>query len=105
MNKNKELLLTQVEGKPKEEVRRILRKNYGLCWDNNTTNKEWYAQVFTYRNANDLQEELDFFLWIINFFAPIFDFCFQTEDTVYLGCICPCGYKQTVLYYSLTSDL
>lgn len=104
MNKNIDSLLAQIDGKTEEEIREILKRDYKISWDDNTPCKNWYAKVFTYCKVDDLQEELNFFLWLINFFAPIFHFCFQEEDTVFLGCICPCSKKQTILYYTLTRN-
>ncbi|WP_099466887.1 hypothetical protein [Konateibacter massiliensis] len=100
---NKEQLLAQIDGRSENEIRQILQDNYNISWEYyDRTRKFWYARVFTYNSARQLQEELDFFLWLVNYFAPIFNFCFQEEDTVFLGCTCPCGYKQTILYYSIT---
>ena len=63
--------------------------------------KAWYAQVFTYCSTSELENELNFFLFLINLFSQIFGFCFNQENTVFLGCVCPCGHKQIVLYYTI----
>lgn len=100
---NKDQLLTLTEGKTENEIKQILADNYGIHWDfYDRQCKLWFAKVFTYCHPSHLEEELNFFLWLVNFFAPLFGFSFQEEDTVFLGCICPGGQKQTILYYSLT---
>jgi len=116
MAKN-EALLQSLEGKTDDEKKAILRENYKMYYDmfegarktfNNNLEepfKFWYAQVFDYCNAYELQEELDFFFFLVNLFALIFGFCFKLEDTVYLGCTCPCGRNQVILYYSISFDL
>ncbi|WP_310604249.1 hypothetical protein [Anaerosporobacter sp.] len=102
---NKEALLELLDGASEEEVLQVLKDNYNISWDfRNGTCKSWYAKVFTYCNADQLEDQLNFFLWLVNFFAPIFHVCFKEEDTVFLGCSCPCGRKQVVLYYSLTRN-
>lgn len=99
----KEILLKEIQTKSDEEIKEILSNEYHISWEpGNKACKSWYAQVFTYCFADELQEELNFFLWLINYFAPRYHVCFQPEETVFLGCICPCGQKQTVLYYTLT---
>lgn len=99
----REDLLTLIKGKSNAEVKEILLDKYGLSWDYyDGTCKSWYAKVFTYCNTEHFEEELNFFLWLVNFFAHLFHVCFQEEDTIFLGCICPCGQKQTILYYSIT---
>lgn len=101
---NKDELLALIAGKTDEQIRKILEDNYKISWLIDGGNrKHWYAQVFTYSNGEQLQEELNFFLWLVNFFSGLFHFCFEEEDTVFLGCVCPCGKKQTILYYSLTA--
>ena len=101
---NKQELLILIDGKTDKEIKQILQSNYNISWENHCgTCKSWYAKVFTYCSSNQLEEELNFFLWLINFFAPLFHVCFHVEDTVLLGSNL-CGRKQTILYYSLTRD-
>lgn len=98
-------LLALIDGKTDEEVKQILQDNYNINWEpNEGTCKSWHAKVFTYCRSHELEEELNFFLWLVNFFAHLFHICFHVEETVFLGCICPCGHKQTILYYSITRD-
>lgn len=109
-----EALLNSLEGKTDDEKRAILREHYKMYYDmfegaRNLFNDEdpckfWYAQAFDYCNASELQEELDFFFFLINLFALIFGFCFNHENTVYLGCTCPCGRNQVILYYTISFD-
>ena len=105
----KEALLNSLEDKTDEEKKQILSRRYKLNWDKPEKTckprkpcKLWYAKVFTYCNTSDLEDELDFFLFLVNTFGYLWHICFKHEDTVFLGCICPCGQKQTVLYYSIT---
>ncbi len=110
---NKEALSKLLEGKPDDEKRALLRENYKTYYDkfegyriaSNGNQGEscgfFGAQVFEYCTANDLQEELDFFFFLVNLFAGIFGFCFTHEDTVYLGCTCPCWRNQVILYFSI----
>mgnify|MGYP007081454264 CR=1 FL=1 len=102
----KEEVLNSIEGKSDDEKIEILRKKFRIDWDiprydDHRPCKTWYAQVFTYCNTNELEGELNFFLFLINLFGQIFGFCFNQESTVFLGCVCPCGNKQIILYYSL----
>ena len=102
----KEEVLRSLEGKSDYEKLELLRKNFNIDWDmprcgERRSCKTWYAQVFTYCSTSELEEELNFFLFLINLFGRIFGFCFNHESTVYLGCICPCGNKQTILYYTI----
>jgi hypothetical protein len=93
---NKDELLERTNGKTDEEIKQILQDEYNINWDPYGRCKSWYAKVFTYCNSDQLEEELLFFLWVIHFFSSLFQVCFQQEDTVFLGCICPCGHKQTM---------
>ena len=114
--RNNEALLQSLEGKTDDEKRAILRKNYknhynrfeGCCKTFYENNKQpckfWWAQVFDYCNSSELQSELDCFFFLINLFAHLFGFCFNLENTVYLGCTCPCGRNQVILYYSISFD-
>ena len=102
----KEEVLRSLEGKSDYEKLELLRKNLNIDWDmprcgEHRSCKTWYAQVFTYCSTSELEKELNFFLFLINLFGRIFGFCFNHESTVYLGCICPCGNKQTILYYTI----
>lgn len=100
---DKEQLLTLIEGKTDSEVRDILEKNYGISWNLfDRSCKSWYAKVFTYCNTEQLERELNFFLWLVNIFSPLFHVCFQEEETVFIGSTCHCGTKKVILYYSLT---
>ncbi|WP_313530016.1 hypothetical protein [Anaerotignum sp.] len=103
MTKREEFLLTSLEEKTDEEKKAFLANKYNLNW-NRTEGpcKIWLAKVFTYCTAHELEEELNFFLFIVNRFGYLWDICFNQEDTVFLGCTCPCGNKQTILYYSIT---
>lgn len=98
----KEELLKQLEGKTDEQIKQFLEDNFEIDWRiSKGSCKTWYAKVFTYCNSYELEEQLNFFLFLINFFGYIWKICFNEEDTVFLGCTCPCGKKQTILYYSI----
>ena len=102
----KEDVLRDIEGKSDDEIMEILRKNFNIDWDiprccDQRPCKNWYAQVFTYCSTRELERELNFFLFLINLFGHIFGFCFNQESTVFLGCTCPCGNKQIILYYTI----
>ncbi|WP_243140806.1 hypothetical protein [Candidatus Galacturonibacter soehngenii] len=100
---DKQQLLTLIEGKSDTEIKEILDKNFGITWDRfDRSCKSWYAKVFTYCNAEQLERELNYFLWLVNLFAPLFHVYFQEEETVFVGCSCHCGTKKLILYYSLT---
>lgn len=106
MEELKEEVLKSIEGKSDDEKIEILRKKYNINWDiprygDYRPCKTWYAQVFTYCSTRELERELNFFLFLVNLFGHLFGFCFNEERTVYLGCVCPCGNKQIILYYSL----
>lgn len=112
MLKDNETLLKYLEGKTDDEKREILIKNYKTYYDmfvgpRNTFNPEcsckfWYAQVFDYCHESELQAQLDFFFFLVNLFAHFFGFCFNHEETVYLGCTCPCWRNQVILYYTIS---
>ncbi|PJJ30871.1 hypothetical protein [Lacrimispora celerecrescens] len=102
----KEEVLGSIEGKSDDEKREMLRRRFNLDWDipsccDRRPCKMWYAQVFTYCSTIELERELNFFLFLINLFGQIFGFCFNQESTVFLGCTCPCGNKQIILYYTI----
>lgn len=102
---DKEAILKQLEGKSDQEKIQMLQDEIGVNLQlqfPNSPCKVWYAQVFTYCHTSDLQYELNGFLFILNLLASILGFCFKPEDTVYLGCDCACGYKQVILYYSIS---
>jgi hypothetical protein len=124
-----EELLCSLEGKTDDEIRSILNRRFKLNWDEpekscqpNETEKSsqpvetgksckpnkpcklWYAKVFTYCDPHSLEDKLNFFLFLVNTFGYLWHICFTPEDTIFLGCICPCGEKQTILYYSITVD-
>lgn len=103
---NKEEIKGQFEGKTEEESLKILAEKYNISWPSQPTScKLWYSKVFTYCSSSQLEYELNDFLWFINFIVvPITKSCFNEEDTVFLGCTCPCGKKQTVVYFSLSHD-
>lgn len=99
----KDALLKELEGLTDEEIKVVLAEKYGLDWVfYNRTCKAWYAKVFTYCRNEELQEQLDFFFFLVNLYAHLFGFCFNEEDTVFLGCTCPCGKKQAILYYTIS---
>lgn len=102
----KESLLKSLQEKTDEEKRKILSHRYNLNWDKPEKTckpcKLWFAKVFTYCNPSELEDQLDFFLFLVNTFGYLWHICFNQEDTVFLGCTCPCGQKQTILYYSIT---
>lgn len=101
----KDILLKELEGMTDEEKKVLLADRYGLDWRfHGETCKNWYAKVFTYCSAEELQEQLDFFFLLVNILASLFNFCFKEEDTVFLGCTCPCGKKQTILYYTISDQ-
>lgn len=104
----KEEVLNSMDGRTDDEKREILRNKYKVDWDilrygDNSRGpcKVWYAKVFTYCNSYELELELNFFLFLVNFFGYLWNFCFNEEDTVSLGCTCSCGNKQIILYYSI----
>ena len=102
MYKNELLML--IDGKTEKEIKQILQDKYNISWEHHCgTCKSWYAKVFTYCNSCQLEEELNFFLWLVNYFATLFHVCFHVEETVLLGSNF-CGRKQTILYYSITRD-
>ncbi len=95
-------VLKSLEGKTDAEKKEILAKEYNLDWaDPVGPCKSWYARVFNYCNPNDLESEINFFLFLVNTFGYLWNICFNQESTIFLGCICPCGSKQTILYYSI----
>ena len=100
---NKEAITKQFDGLTEEEALRVLADEYGIAWPpHDTSCKLWFAHVFNYCRASELQEELDDFLWFINFIVvPFTQSCFNQEDTVFQGCTCTCGRKQTILYFTL----
>lgn len=103
----KEDVLKSIEGKSDVEKMEFLRKKFNIDWDiprccERRPCKTWYAQVFSYCSASELERELNFFLFLINLFGHIFGFCFNEESTVFLGCTCHCGNKQVILYYTIT---
>lgn len=103
MTNKAELLLTSLKGKTDEEKREILASKYNLNWSwAEGPCKIWLARVFTYCTADELEDELDFFFFLVNKFGYLWHICFNHEDTVFLGCTCPCGNKQTILYYTIT---
>lgn len=98
-------LLRTLAGRSDDEKRDYLERNFNLYWGRqNGSCKVWYAKVFTYCNPNELEEQLNFFLFLVNVFGYLWNICFHEEDTVYLGCIPPCGFNQTILYYSITFE-
>lgn len=109
-----EEFLQSLEGKTADEKREMLRENFRMYFDmfersriafnEEGSCKFWYAQVFDYCNSSELQSQLDFFFFLINLFALLFGFCFNLENTVYLGCTCPCGRNQAILYYSISFE-
>ena len=111
---NYEILSQHLDGKTDDEKRAILKEHYKMYYDmfeearrtfrDDEPCKFWYAQVFDYCNAYELQAQLDFFFFLVNLFSYLFDFCFNLENTVYLGCTCPCGRNQVILYYSISFD-
>ncbi|WMI81831.1 hypothetical protein [Anaerotignum sp. MB30-C6] len=103
MTKRQELLLNSLQDKTDDEKREILAREYNLNWDcPEGPCKLWFAKVFTYCNTDEFEDELDFFFFLVNIFGYLWHICFNHEDTVFLGCTCPCGNKQTILYYSIT---
>lgn len=107
----KDALLRSLQDKTDDEKRQILSRRFNLNWGKpEKTSKAskpckfWYAKVFTYCDPDDLEEELNFFLFIVNVFGYLWHICFNQESTIFLGCIGPCGQKQTVLYYSITDN-
>ena len=101
--KEKEEFLNLLKGKSDEEMKEIISDKFNLYLDMpEGPCKAWYAKIFTYCSTDDFEDELNFFLFIINRFGYLWHICFSPEQTVFLGCTCPCGNKQTILYYSLT---
>lgn len=99
----KELVLRTLQNKTDDEKREILARKYNLNWDLTDGNcRLWFAKVFTYCTAEELEEELNFFLFIVSILACLLNVCFHEEDTIYLGCTCPCSNKQLILYYSIS---
>ena len=104
---SKEKIKRQFEEKTEEESLKILAEQYNISWTSRSTSgKLWFAEVFTYCSNSQLEEQLNNFLWFINFIVvPITNSCFNEEATVFLGCTCPCGHKQTVLYFTLSPNV
>ncbi|WP_352399324.1 hypothetical protein [Anaerotignum sp.] len=103
MTKKEELLLTSLQGKTGEEKKEFLANKYNLNWNiNEGPCKIWFAKVFTYCTADELEDELNFFLFLVNRYGYLWNICFHQEATIFLGCTFPCGTKQTILYYSIT---
>lgn len=100
-------LLKSLEGKTDEQKKERLAKIFGeeldILQQENGPCTAWFAQVFSYNTESELQNDLDIFFAIINLLAFLFNLTFEQEDTVFLGCTCPCGVKQLILYCSLTS--
>lgn len=107
---NNKAVLNSLEGKTNDEKKEILRETFPTYYEmfeaylfkDECPCKFWFANVFDYCHADELQHELDFFFFIINLFAQVFGFCFNYEDTVYLGCACPCGKNQVILYFTIS---
>ena len=100
----KERILKQLEESTDEQKKQLLQDELGVSWVlEDGPCKLWFAQVFTYCHSCELQAELNFFFFLVNLLAPYFNVCFQHEDTVSLDCNCPCGNKEVILYYSVTS--
>lgn len=98
----KEIALRSLENKTDEEKLEILANKYNLNWSiPNGSCRIWFAKVFTYCTAEELEEELNLFLFLVSILACILNLCFREEDTVFLGCTRPCGCKQAILYYSI----
>jgi hypothetical protein len=99
----REDVLRILNGKTDEEKLRYISENFNLNWDfTQGPCKIWQAKVFTYCTTNEFEDKLDFFLFLVNLVGFLLGVCFQEEDTVFLGCVGPCGLKQTILYYSIT---
>lgn len=103
---NRDEVTLQFEGKTDAEAIAMLDAQYNISIPTlRTTCKYWFANVFTYCSASDLEDQLNDYLWFINFIVLRFTkSCFNQEDTVSLGCVCPCGNKQTILYFTLTPN-
>ncbi|MEA4972457.1 hypothetical protein SDC9_90793 [bioreactor metagenome] len=98
----KEIALRSLQNKTDEEKLEILANKYNLNWSIPDGDcKIWFAKVFTYCTADELEDEINFFLFLVSILACILNLCFREEDTVFLGCTCPRGSKQAILYYSL----
>ena len=108
MMANLDDLLLQLEGKSDEEIVDILKQEYGVrrppTPEPERNCKKWYAKVFTYYRNDQLQSLITDFLNDINTNNEFINVFFKPEDTVFLGCTCQCGRKQTILYYTLTRD-
>ncbi|KXL53471.1 hypothetical protein CLNEO_06970 [Anaerotignum neopropionicum] len=101
----KEDVLRTLDGKTVEEKLIYISQNFNLNWDfTQGPCKIWQAKVFTYCTTNEFEYQLDFFLFLVNLLGFLLGVCFQEEDTVFLGCVGPCGLKQTILYYSITFE-
>ncbi len=101
---SREEVRKQFDGITEEESLKILAEQYHISWTpHQTTCKYWFAEVFTYCNSNQLEYQLNDFLWFINFIVvPLTRSCFKEEDIVSLGSTGTCGHKQTVLFFTLT---
>ena len=101
---SREEVRKQFEGATEEESLKILAEQYHISWTpHQTACKFWFAEVFTYCNSNQLEYQLNDFLWFINFIVvPLTRSCFKEEDLVCLGCTSTCGHKQAVLFFTLT---
>ncbi|WP_352400858.1 hypothetical protein [Anaerotignum sp.] len=103
MTKKEELLLKALDGKTDEEKKEYLEKEYNLRWNfAEGPFKFWQAKLFTYCFQDEFEDELNWFLFLYSLAAIIYGFCFEPEEPTFLGCTCPCGNKQTLVYYSIT---
>lgn len=80
----KEEVLETIKGKSSDEIMDILKNKFNLNLDissflDNRPCKAWYAQVFTYCSTSELENELNFFLFLINLFSQIFGFCLTEQ--------------------------
>lgn len=103
MTKKEELLNLLLE-KSDEEKKEIIAEKFKLYWDmpEGGPCKAWYAKIFTYCSTDEFEDELNFFLFVVNTFGHLWHICFTPEKTVSLGCTGSCGNKQTILYYTIT---
>ena len=99
----KDIILGKLQGKTQAEKRQIVQEELGMCLEfPNGICKAWFAEVFMFCNGPDFQQQLNDFLCCVNYLAPLIGVCFKPESTLSLNCDCPCGFKQVIMYYSLT---
>lgn len=100
---NKELIQKQFQGLGQDDALKVLAEQYQIYFNHYSPVKTfWFAKVFTSCSAQDLEYQINEFLWFINIIvAPVTRTCFNEESTVSLG-ETGCGRQTTILYFTLS---